>query len=134
MSTTEDSEITPPNLYFSPPQKREFEEQGQGDGPHNNLDAPESPVKKCKLDLGQGDGASITPPQLKYIRFEGSLEFRTKSTKKLQAETKWNRPCKLEVAYSATNITDCTIYMIIYHGNTKCRRNLLKDFESCKTE
>uniref|UniRef100_A0A1Y1M9J8 Uncharacterized protein n=1 Tax=Photinus pyralis TaxID=7054 RepID=A0A1Y1M9J8_PHOPY len=119
-----DSESNSPKLTFSP--VTHLIEKGQGDGPHNNC--PESPRKKFKAD----NGDQITDkPELKYISSNGHIEFHRRSSKKLQAETKWNRPCKLEVAYSATNFEDCVIYMMIYQGNLKCRRNLMKDFDAC---
>ncbi|KAF5305937.1 hypothetical protein FQR65_LT07548 [Abscondita terminalis] len=112
---TNEEEVTPPNLTFSPVFQTRIVEKGQGDGPHN-CEASESPRKKCKMDLAQGDGAEPMPT-IKYIISEGHIQFRRKSSKKLQTETKWNRPCKLEVAYSATNFEDCVIYMIIYQGH-----------------
>lgn len=130
ISPLRNEEVTPPNLTFSPIIQTRIE-KGQGDGPHN-CDSSESPRKKCKIDFREGDGSGPVP-NIKYIITEGHIEFRRKSTKKLQSETKWNRPCKLEVAYSATNFEDCVIYMMIYQGNMKCRRNLLKDFEACET-
>lgn len=67
---------------------------------------------------------------VRYITSEGAIEFHKPSTKKLQIETKWRRPCKLSVAYSSINCNnDYCIYLIIYEGNIKCRRNLLKEFE-----
>lgn len=122
-----DSASNSPKLTFSP--VTHLIEKGQGDGPHNNC--PDSPRKKIKLDTDQGDSI-VEKPVLKYISSEGHLEFHRRSSKKLQPETKWNRSCKLEVAYSATNFEDCVIYMMIYQGNMKCRRNLLKDFEACE--
>ncbi|XP_060531914.1 uncharacterized protein LOC132705378 [Cylas formicarius] len=72
---------------------------------------------------------------VKYLTTEGYVEFRRPSIKKLQAETKWKRPAKLHIAYSYNkDVKDSTIYLIIYEGNMKCRRNLLKDFESGEPE
>lgn len=71
----------------------------------------------------------------RYITSEGAIEFHKPSSKKLQAETKWRRPCKLSVAYSSINCNnDYCIYLIIYEGNIKCRRNLMKDFEAEEPE
>ncbi|KAF5304568.1 hypothetical protein FQA39_LY09619 [Lamprigera yunnana] len=126
---THNSEHAPSNLTSSPVIETRIVEQGQGDGSHN-CESSESPRKKCKINSGREDGAAVVP-KIKYIVSEGHIEFHRKSTKKLQSETKWSRPCKLEIAYSATDMEDCVIYMLIYQANMKCRRNLLKEFELC---
>lgn len=117
-------------------------EQGQGDGFHNPADLPVSPAKRFKPAVGDFvendvetvEGESDATPKIKYMMAEGSVEFHRPSIKKLQTETKWKRPCKLSVAYSSANCHDCTIYLIIYEGNVKCRRNLMKDFEAEEPE
>lgn len=117
-------------------------DQGQGDGFHNPIDLPVSPAKRFKPaegdflenDVETVEGESDATPRVKYMTAEGSIEFHRPSIKKLQAETKWKRPCKLSVAYSSVNCHDCTIYLIIYEGNVKCRRNLMKDFEAEEPE
>ncbi|KAG5873210.1 hypothetical protein JTB14_019518 [Gonioctena quinquepunctata] len=126
-----------------PPQPRE---QGQGDGFHRD-ECPTSPAKKMKTSAlgdfadadsetveGEYDSVSTTTQKLKYAVSEGAIEFHKPSLKKLQVETKWRRPCKLSVAYAATNCTDYTMYLIIYEGNNKCRRNLMREFEAEEQE
>lgn len=119
-------------------------DQGQGDGYHNAPTLPLeathlSPPKKFKrnlhesVDLDVVEGESEVSHHVKYVVCEGEVEFRKPSLKKLQAETKWRRPCKLNVAYTAAEC-DYTVYLIIYEGNVKCRRNLLKDFEAEEPE
>lgn len=128
------------NSSFHPAARNIREEIGQGDGPHNN-EISFSPAKKLRLsgdnqtdELNNSiDFVEDEPDdseQIKYILAEGSVEFHRPSIKKLQTETKWKRPCKLSVAYTSTTSQDCTIYLIIYEGNVKCRKNLLKDFEA----
>lgn len=94
-----------------------------------------SPAKKFKAAPSEWSDAeeTIEPESgisVKYITCDGSVEFHKPSSKKLQAETKWKRPCKLSVGYTSTNKQDYTIHLIIYEGNVKCRRNLMKDFSS----
>lgn len=95
-----------------------FIEQGQGDGLHNCS----SPLKKSRIENENSP--------IKYLIADGHLEFTGSSTKKMQQETRWSRPCKLQIAYTQTSFDDCTIYLMIYEGNLKCRRNLLKEFEA----
>lgn len=66
---------------------------------------------------------------IKFLVAEGSLEFAGKSSKKLQRQTQWSRPCKLHIAYKQTSVEDCTVFLMIYEGSLKCRRNLMKDFD-----
>ncbi|CAH1973439.1 unnamed protein product [Acanthoscelides obtectus] len=122
--------------------KENNKEKGQGDGIHNLLDVETSPVKKFKasngdpvvsnLELVESE-CDLVMPQVKYVLMDGAIEFHKPSSKKLQSETKWKRPSKLSVAYSKTNC-EYTIYLIIYEGNVKCRRNLLKEFEEEEPE
>lgn len=113
---------TSPNPTTSADSK--YVEQGQGDGMHNCLES--SPVKKLRVE----DQKLL----MKYLEAEGYLEFTGKSSKKLMRETRWSRPCKLHIAYTHTNFEDCTVYLMIYEGNMKCRRNLMKDFEATTSE
>lgn len=107
-------------------------DRGRGDGPH--ADSPPSPAKRLKR--GDGDcletveGETEAPPRLRYAALEGCVEFRRPSLKKLQPETRWRRPCKLGVAYTTTGRHDPTVHLVIYEGNVKCRRNLLREFEA----
>lgn len=121
-----DGEKTPPNTV--PISACSSHEEGQGDGPHN-CPVQGSPTKKIRLDLGD---CVIGSPKIKYIRTEGFVKFRKRSDKKLQRETKWSRPCKLEIAYSGTKSSNFTVHLVIYQGNMKCRRNLLKDFDAAQ--
>nr|CAI5863773.1 unnamed protein product [Callosobruchus analis] len=123
-------------------QLKDHKEKGQGDDIHNLLDMEMSPVKRFKasnvdmvvsnLELVESECDTVVP-QVRYALMEGAIEFHKPSSKKLQSETKWKRPCKLSVAYSVAN-GDYTIYLIIYEGNVKCRRNLMKDFEAEEPE
>ncbi|KAJ8984607.1 hypothetical protein NQ317_006069 [Molorchus minor] len=116
-------------------------ESDQGNGCHNPPDLPVSPGRgSSRLGviswtiwrlLNASEGCV---PKIKNVTAEGAVEFHRPSMKKLQTETKWRRPCKLGIAYSSTNCNDCTIYLIIYEGNVKCRRNLMKDFEAEEPE
>jgi hypothetical protein len=106
-------------------------EMGQGDGAHN-CSLLMSPPKKMKLtaetettEIVEGE-SEVSP--LKYVTAEGSVEFHRPSIKKLQNETKWKRPVKLHIGYTTSSFKDCMIYLIIYEGNLKCRRNLYKEF------
>lgn len=129
-------ECTPPNCTIpSAGCSVSKVEKGQGDGIHN-CENFVSPVKKSRLDSGdtsigspKTDRATEEDLPIKYMSCEGSIEFRRLSSKKLQTETKWARPCKLHIAYTCNSFDDCTIHLIIYEGNIKCRRNLLKEFE-----
>lgn len=139
-SNESDHSKTPPK-----PSTSSVAENGQGDGLHvNNL---MSPVKKFKPNPKLGDFLENSPesdiiegetegrlPQIKNVIAEGYVQFHKPSLKKLQSETKWKRPCKLNIAYTSSNSKDNTIYLIIYEGNVKCRRNLLKEFESTEPE
>lgn len=86
----------------------------------------ESPSKRTKLNTEE----DVTIPKVTYISTMGHVEFLKKSMKKLQSENKWLRPCKLELACSGTNKKDFVLYLIIYGSNTKCRKNLLKEFDA----
>lgn len=117
-------EKTPPNEHAG---SSNVLEQGQGDGLHN-CEIVSSPPKRCRIsDVIICSEPTFDP--VKYVSMEGHIEFRRKSSKKYQKETKWKRPCKLEIAYSTTNITDSTIHLIIYSCDMKCKRNLLNDFD-----
>lgn len=83
-----------------------------------------------KLELGD---CAAEMAIIKYAFAEGHVEFLRKSSKKLQRGNKWSRPCKLQVAYSGTDSTNFMVHLIIYEGNVKCRRNLMKDFESAES-
>ncbi|CAG9864684.1 unnamed protein product [Phyllotreta striolata] len=110
----------------------------------NISDIPTSPLKKLKtssFDLSENletleseSDCTESVHKLKYVKSEGHVEFHKPSLKKYQAETKWQRPCKLSVAYLSDNPDDYMIYLIIYEGNLKCKRNLLKDFEAEECE
>lgn len=134
---------TPPKETQQPSTSCSLTEKGgHGDGFHNNHHdtAPESPstAKRFKSSDGNDHSESIETIeeendcqlQVKYVTVDGDIEFHKPSTKKFQTETKWRRPCKLSIAYTGASIEDCTIHLIIYEGNLKCRRNLLKDFEA----
>lgn len=110
---------TPPNATSSG--DTNIVEQGQGDGLHNNC-LESSPVKKSRTQ-----NEERLP--VKYVVADGFLEFKGKVSKKLQRETRWSRPCKLQIAYTQSGLEDCTMLLIIYEGNMKCRRNLMKDFD-----
>lgn len=112
---------TPPNATSSGDTK--LLERGQGDGLHNNcVELSLSPVKKLRMQNEQR-------LPVKYVVADGFLEFKGKVCKKLQRETRWSRPCKLQIAYTQSGLEDCTMLLIIYEGNMKCRRNLMKDFD-----
>nr|XP_022903187.1 uncharacterized protein LOC111415659 [Onthophagus taurus] len=118
-------------------------EQGQGDGLHN-CELPVSPIKKFKKSNSVEEVVKIEDEDdminceecapIRFVQADGFIEFRKKSAKKLQRETKWKRPCKLEIAYSVVGDKDFTIHLIIYSNEMKCKRNLLKDFESIEDE
>lgn len=128
--TATSQEKTPPNDQRAG--SSNILEQGQGDGLHN-CEILSSPAKRCKMDDVLVCAEPICTP-IKYVSMEGHVEFHKRSTKKFQRETKWQRPCKLELAYSATNINDTTIYLIIYSCEMKCKRNLLKEFDNSSNE
>nr|XP_023030178.1 uncharacterized protein LOC111518069 [Leptinotarsa decemlineata] len=139
--TPKKQSIASTSRHRSPRERRESDSVNQ-----EVSEFPTSPAKKMKTLAGdfaemnsetvEDEYDTITTPsqKLKYIVSEGSVEFHKPSLKKLQAETKWRRPCKLSIAYSSTNCTDYTIYLIIYEGNNKCRRNLMKEFEAEEQE
>ncbi|XP_018330539.1 uncharacterized protein LOC108740648 [Agrilus planipennis] len=127
------SEKTPPN---KPLQRinHNIEEKGQGDGFHvEQSHYHHSPPKRLRMEQGQGD-AEASVASIKYLSTNGYVEFHKKSSKKLQTETKWKRPCKLEIAYSIDPVEKYIIHLVIYEGNMKCRKNLLKDFEACHSK
>lgn len=93
-----------------------------------------TPVDVGDLDVVEGENDN-TDVRVKFLTAEGHVEFHRPSSKKLQPETKWQRPCKLHIAYDCTkDIKDSSFYLIIYEGNVKCRRNLMKDFEAEEPE
>ncbi|XP_030766467.1 uncharacterized protein LOC115890387 [Sitophilus oryzae] len=103
----------------------------------------DSPRKRRKLSPKDGDTDVVEEePELegpevtvKYLTCEGHVEFHRPSLKKLQGETKWQRPCKLHLAYDCgKDVKDSTFYLIIYEGNVKCRRNLMAAFETDEPE
>lgn len=110
--------------------------------PARNL--PESPRKRQKLTPTRLDTSDIDvlecendvpDVRVKYLTSEGNVEFHRPSLKKLQSETKWQRPCKIHIAYDCgKDIKDSSLYLIIYEGNVKCRRNLMRDFEAEEPE
>lgn len=110
-------------------------EIGQGDGFHNS-GSPVSPRKRIKLasehtEIQEVDGES-NAETIKYLTAQGDVEFKRPSIKKLQIENSWRRPVKLHIGYTTSSFKDYTIYLIIYEGNLKCRRNLFKEF--CESE
>lgn len=115
------NKVSPPKSTCSPRTPLNHFEMGQGDG---------VPMKKLKLTKVESE-VLVCPPVLHYISAEGYVEFHRKSFKKLQSKTAWKRKTKLEFAYCGDTLENITIYMIIYQGNTRCRKNLLKDFEAC---
>ncbi|KAL3267112.1 hypothetical protein HHI36_011252 [Cryptolaemus montrouzieri] len=132
---------TPTKSSSQPSTSAPIQEKNQGDGKHNRSEIC-SPAKRLRLCHGGGDNELLIdtdileserdPIDVKYMVTEGYVEFRKPSLKKLQTESKWKRPCKLSIAYSSTTNQDCTIYLIIYEGNVKCRRNLLKEFDEAE--
>ncbi|CAH0560386.1 unnamed protein product [Brassicogethes aeneus] len=99
----------------------------------DSVHSPAKRFKPTKLEF-DSESESIEPEceslTVKFMLCEGSVEFHRPSIKKLQTETKWKRPCKLSIGYTLRNKQDYTIHLIIYEGNVKCRRNLLKDFSA----
>lgn len=105
-----------------------------------------SPMKRVKLNNDAKAGTEVKSADkiieivegnkgvVRYVTLEGHMEFRRRSTKKFQRETKWQRPCKLHIAYSCPKVSESTIYLIIYEGNMRCRRNLLKEFEAAEDD
>nr|XP_008192085.1 PREDICTED: uncharacterized protein LOC103312661 [Tribolium castaneum]XP_015834884.1 PREDICTED: uncharacterized protein LOC103312661 [Tribolium castaneum] len=124
---------SPVNTETTPPKQTQpstsMLEIGQGDGLDNS--PLMSPRKKMKFDSVEEtetvEGESEIS-QLKYLTAEGTVEFHKPSSKKLQTETKWRRPVKLHLGYTKSSFKDCTIYLIIYESNLKCRRNLYHEF------
>lgn len=99
-----------------------------------------SPMKRAKLEndaelaVDQTSDSEKNKGLMRYVTLEGHIEFRRRSMKKFQRETKWQRPCKLHIAYSCPKVSESTIYLIIYEGNMRCRRNLLKEFEAAEDD
>lgn len=121
------SETTPPGTSM---QRKVRVEKGQGDGVHN---CESSSALSEKVTAGDGYKViteTVACAPIKFLRAEGHVEFRRPSSKKYVRETKWKRPCKLEIAYSMTNLQDSTIHLIIYSCDMPCKRNLMKQFES----
>ncbi|PSN35922.1 hypothetical protein C0J52_07156 [Blattella germanica] len=105
---------------------------------------------------GQGDcfpkPSQIFTEANRYLEARGSLQFRrTKINKKfpknmkLVTDTmKWQRFCKLKIAYSTAKTgfssndhgdvleDDFKIWLLIYQDNTRCRRNLSDAFDQVK--
>ncbi|XP_065158774.1 uncharacterized protein [Atheta coriaria] len=118
-------EKTPPNATIATSSRKR--EKGQGDGLHNC--PSESPAKRSRLTGDVIEPKISAPLYTANISSTGYLEFRGKSGKKYQKETKWQRPCTFQVAYSKTP-TGYLVHLIIYKGNMRCRRNLLNDFNA----
>ncbi|XP_019757054.1 uncharacterized protein LOC109535576 isoform X4 [Dendroctonus ponderosae] len=105
-----------------------------------NFDSNESPRKRQKLSSTQLDTSDIdilepesdsSDVKVQYLTAEGHVEFHRPSSKKIMKETKWQRPCKIYIAYdSGKDVKDSNFYLIIYEGNVKCRRNLMKSFDA----
>ena len=124
------SETTPPGTSV---QRKACVEKGQGDGVHNCESSSALPEKVTGMAAGDGYKMiteTVACAPVKFLRAEGHVEFRRPSSKKYLRETKWNRPCKLEIAYSMTDLQDSTIHLIIYSCDMPCKRNLMKQFES----
>lgn len=141
-----------PTLMFTPVKQAQASTSARrpigrlnlGDSPPSpTKNGSESPRKRQKmtttvdvgdLDVVEGENDN-TDVRVKFLTAEGHVEFHRPSSKKLQPETKWQRPCKLHIAYDCSkDIKDSSFYMIIYEGNVKCRRNLMKDFEAEEPE
>ncbi|XP_066147015.1 uncharacterized protein [Euwallacea fornicatus] len=110
--------------------------------PSPSKSLPESPNKRQKVtqfDVTDPDVLEseneIANSRVKYLTAEGYVEFHRPSLKKLQKETKWQRSCKIHIAYDCIrDIKDSSFYLIIYEGNSKCRRKLFADFEDPESE
>ncbi|KAK9872172.1 hypothetical protein WA026_016225, partial [Henosepilachna vigintioctopunctata] len=143
--------------FFSPPKTSQpktptkSSSRPSTSGPNKSQDSKPSQTEGCSpakrlrvCRYGEGDNSDLLidtdiceserePVHVKYMVSEGYVEFCKPSMKKLQSECKWKRPCKLSIAYSSTTNQDCTIYLIIYEGNVRCRRNLLKEFDKAES-
>ncbi|KAH1019404.1 hypothetical protein HUJ04_009229 [Dendroctonus ponderosae] len=111
---------------------------GSPSPPMNN--SLESPRKRQKLSSTRLDTSDIdilepesdsSDVKVQYLTAEGHVEFHRPSSKKIMKETKWQRPCKIHIAYdSGKDVKDSNFYLIIYEGNVKCRRSLIKSFDA----
>ncbi|XP_017772524.1 PREDICTED: uncharacterized protein LOC108559688 [Nicrophorus vespilloides] len=127
--TIDNEEKTPPNKALLSPGGSRKREKGQGDGLHNCSDTP---TKRTRLNDTEDDDPSVPDVQITNITSDGYIEFYRKSSKKFQNETKWSRPCKFQVAFSQVP-SGYLIHLMIYQGTVKCKRNLLKQFDSVES-
>ena len=115
---------------------------------------PRENTGKCQTAAGQGD--CFAKPKVRtlteakrFLEAEGLIHFERRKQNKRMSKSlklasdvmKWDRFCKLKIAYSISAIqfhnkvcgdgldNDFKIWLLAYQDNTKCRRNLLNDFE-----
>lgn len=108
---------------------------------NTNLESPRKRQKLSSANLNTSDIDILEPEsdnsdvKVQYLTAEGHVEFHRPSSKKIMKETKWQRPCKIHIAYdSGRDVKDTNFYLIIYEGNVKCRRNLMNTFEAEEPE
>ncbi|XP_066245140.1 uncharacterized protein [Euwallacea similis] len=80
-------------------------------------------------DVLQSDDNKEADSRVRYLKTEGYVAFHQPNLDKLEREAKWQKSCKIHIAYDFINdINDSSFYLIIYEENNNCRRNLFKDF------
>lgn len=67
---------------------------------------------------------------------KGMIEFRKPGPKFPIAQSFWERPCCLKIAYSGNlkQLENFNIQLIIYGENSLTKRNLLPEFDECVKE
>ncbi|CAF4762102.1 unnamed protein product [Pieris macdunnoughi] len=122
-----------------------FELNNKGDGVNQSV---QEQITPSNLECGQGDCLPSTSSdsnrshenlnaQLPKLAVEcnGYVEFmRTRNNRADSA--KWERKCKLQICYSEDplNVGDFIVWMIYYSDESKCRRNLLAEFNKIGKE
>ncbi|XP_028027111.1 uncharacterized protein LOC114240674 [Bombyx mandarina] len=137
--------------------KRQYpEDENNIDISQNGDGMGQKPKRKCipvtppNPELGQGDCLPSTSgtdsdkshdtlnAQLQKLAVEcnGYIEFTRTRNSRSNEGMKWDRKCKVQISYSEDplNIGEYIIWALRYTDESKCRRNLLPDFEEVARE
>lgn len=118
----------------------------KGDGVTDKTKRKNILVTPPNKELGQGDCHPSTSESMsdishthlnaqlprKAVECNGYVEFtRTRNSRSVDS-MKWERKCKVQISYSEDplNVGEYIIWAIHYSDESKCRRNLLAEFEN----
>lgn len=101
-----------------------------GDGPNIGLMS-----ESYKQEQGQGDSNTSSEKIIVTNIFEtsGAVEFCHALHNHGGMDTKWQRPCTVQIEYQGTlkYPLGFSIHSIVYNSKISCRRNLLPEFDKC---